>query len=511
MKNLITRRDFLKLAGLLPLSIATSSCMSSLPVQQTENSQNIIIIVFDAFSAHHISLYGYQRKTTPNISRLAGQAIVYHNHYAGGNYTTPGTASLLTGTLPWTHRAFQQGGPVDEYFVHRNIFSAFQNYYRVAYSHNLWVYAFLNQFKQALDKYIPLEEYLLGRDNFIPKLFRYDTDVATVAWNRIIQNYDDGYAYSLFLSDFYKDQEFGGSVNSKQYKELFPRGIPKNQHFPFLLEQAIDSTGEVLSNLRQPFLGYFHFWPPHDPYNTRKDFFHRFQNDGYQPVSKPLDIFGEDKVFPNVKSMEYDEFILYVDQEFGKFYDRLAASGLLENTWIILTSDHGELFERGVIGHSTPLLYEPVIRIPLLVFEPGRDTRLDIHTPTSAVDVLPTLLHVMGQPPADWTEGVVLPPFSNSASEHSRDVYVVEAKKNDNNKPLTTATTALIRDDYKIMYFSGYEELRGEDRIELYNLKNDPEEINDLYNTKRDIADNLLHNLKTKLAEVNKPFLQGIK
>ena len=78
--------------------------MSSLPVQQNESVQNIIIIVFDAFSAYHISLYGYQRETAPNISRLAERAIVYHNHYAGGNYTTPGTASLLTGAQPWPSR-----------------------------------------------------------------------------------------------------------------------------------------------------------------------------------------------------------------------------------------------------------------------------------------------------------------------------------------------------------------------------------------------------------------------
>ncbi len=511
MKKLITRRDFLKLAGLLPLSIATSSCMNSLPVQQNEKSQNVIIIVFDAFSAYHISLYGYQRETTPNISRLADQAIVYHNHYAGGNYTTPGTASLLTGTQPWTHRAFQQGSSVDESFVHKNIFSAFQNHYRVAYSHNLWVYTFLNQFKRALDKYIPLEEYLLGKDNFIPRSFRYDADVATVAWNRIIQNYDDGYAYSLFLSDFYKELEFGSSAKSAQYKELYPRGVPKTQHFPFLLEQAIDSIEELLSNLRQPFFGYFHFWPPHDPYNTHRDFFHRFENDGYQPASKPLDIFSESEVSSIVKSMEYDEFILYVDREFGKFYDRLAASGLLDNTWIILTSDHGEMFERGVIGHSTPLLYEPVIRIPLMIFEPGRKTRLDIHAPTSAIDILPTLLRVTGQPPSDWTEGDVMPPFSDSTLEENRDIYVLEAKKNEKNMPLTTATVALIKDNYKIMYFSGYEELEGGDRVELYNIENDPEEINDLYNSKRDTADELLHDLKTKLAEVNKPFLQVMK
>jgi arylsulfatase A-like enzyme len=395
---------------------------------------------------------------------------------------------------------------VDESFVQRNIFTAFQNHYRVSYSHNLWVYNFINQFRRALDKYIPLEEYLLERDIVIPKTFRYDADVATVAWNRIIQNGDDGYAYSLFLSGFYQQLELGGSDNVAQYKRLYPRGVPKNHHFPFLLEQAIDSIGEMLSHTRQPFLGYFHFWPPHDPYNTHRDFFQRFQNDSYKPISKPVDMFHENEFSSVFTLNEYDEFILYVDREFGKLYDRLSANGLLENTWIILTSDHGEMFERGVIGHITPLLYEPVIRIPLMIFEPGRKTRLDIHTPTSAVDVLPTLLHVTGQPPADWTEGVVLPPFSDSKSTENRNIYVLEAKKNGANAPLTTATTALIKDGYKVTYFFGYDELGGNDRIELYNIENDPEEMNDLYNTKRGTADDLLQNLQSKLTEVNKPY-----
>ena len=101
MKSQITRRDFLKLAGVLPLSIAAPRLVNSLaPVQQSGKPQNVIIVVFDAFSAYNISLYGYQRETTPNIARWAERAVVYHNHYAGGNFTTPGTASLLTGTFP---------------------------------------------------------------------------------------------------------------------------------------------------------------------------------------------------------------------------------------------------------------------------------------------------------------------------------------------------------------------------------------------------------------------------
>src|SRR3989304_4147872 len=91
----------------------------------------------------------------------------------------------------------------------------------------------------------------------------------------------------------------------------------------------------------------------------------------------------------------------------------LEGAGVLENTWVLLTSDHGELFERAIWQHTTPVLYQPVIRIPLLIFQPGRTTRLDVHTPTSAVDILPTLRHVTGSEPVSWSEGLVLPPFSN--------------------------------------------------------------------------------------------------
>src|SRR5512146_2607230 len=84
-----TRRDFLRLAGLLPLTVAAPRWTRQLSA--AGGQQNVIIVLFDAFAAHDISLYGYARTTTPNIARLAKHAVVYHNHYASGNFTTPGT------------------------------------------------------------------------------------------------------------------------------------------------------------------------------------------------------------------------------------------------------------------------------------------------------------------------------------------------------------------------------------------------------------------------------------
>ncbi len=102
----INRRDFLKLAGAISIgSLAPQFLFKSGLGNLIGNQQNVLIIILDAWSAHHLSLHGYPRETMPNLDKLTEKAIVYHNHYSAGNFTTPGTASLLSGVLPWTHRA----------------------------------------------------------------------------------------------------------------------------------------------------------------------------------------------------------------------------------------------------------------------------------------------------------------------------------------------------------------------------------------------------------------------
>jgi arylsulfatase A-like enzyme len=522
MNNQITRRDFLKLAGLLPISMAAPRFLGSLDVLggMQNSPQNVIVMVFDAWSAYHISLYGYQRETTPNIAKLADRAVVYHNHYAGGNFTTPGTASILTGSLPWSHRAFQPGGKVDEAFVEKNFFSAFENHYRITYSHNLWANIILRQFKSSLESYIPKGRYflteedadaqrgsLLSGSNVVQTLFGNDEDIALVSWARTMEKEQEGYAYSLFLSPLYTEyKNWYQETRFAELKKLFPRGLPKDDYDYFLLEQAIDGIGGLLVAAPQPFMGYFHFWPPHAPYNTHRDFVGRFSGDGFKAPTKPLDIFGDNG--PKTKnSTEYDEYILYVDREFGRFYDHLEQNGLLENTWLVLTSDHGELFERGIEGHRTPVLYDPVVHVPLLIFEPGRESRTDIYANTSAADLLPTLLHVTDQKPAAWTEGVALPPFASDENVQDRGVFVVQAERSEQFGPLNIATLVIRKGDYKLMYFFGYEELSptGE-RIELYNIKDDPDELNNLYGIEKGIGQELLDELKAKLEEMNLPY-----
>jgi len=315
---------------------------------------------------------------------------------------------------------------------------------------------------------------------------------------------DEGYSYSLLLSSLYNSFEPGWI---SQIAAGFPRGIPNIQGDNlFLLEDATDWLRANVAQWPRPYMAYAHFLPPHEPYNAPSEFVGAFAGDGVVPPRKPRDILAlGDKGIPR-KLTEYDEYILYVDQELGRVFAYLDAAGELDSTWVILTSDHGQLHERGVVGHTSPLLYEPGVRVPLFVFEPGRTSRLDVHTNTSAIDVLPTLLHVTGQPPASWAEGILLPPFG--PGDPSRAVISLYAEGNRPTDAITRVSAMQVQGDYKLQFYAGFQQLEKDaERVELYDLRTDPHELQDLYRQERQLGDTLLAALKEKLRQANAPYV----
>ena len=198
----MNRREFLKIVSAIPFGVAASKLWHPLKsVLHQSQPDNIIIIVFDAFSAYNISLYGYERRTTPKITRRAQRAIRYNNHFAGGNFTTPGTASLLTGVLPWTHRAINLKGSVLDRFMTQNVFSAFPAHYRMAYTHNPLANRILTQFEGEIDRLISRQSlYLESYDSLVSTLFKNDDDISSIGWIRNMKVNEEGVAYSLFLS-----------------------------------------------------------------------------------------------------------------------------------------------------------------------------------------------------------------------------------------------------------------------------------------------------------------------
>ncbi len=514
MRKTLSRREFLKLLAVLPPSVFASKFMQA-PVlpHQTPDAKNIIIIVFDALSAKNISLYGYKRNTMPNLSRIAEHATVYHNHFSGGNFTTPGVASLLTGTYPWTHRAVGLGTTIAEDRKRKNLFSAFSRYYRLAYSHNNFVNSLLRQIREDVD-YIKPQKDLFVRNNLaFDRLFPWDNDIASVTWERAAKRGTDGYSYSLFLSEIYERYT---QSQLKKLGEDFPRGITRiGEDDYFLLEDGINWVKGRVTRIQQPFIGYFHFLPPHRPYCPRRQYRGAFDKDdvGYL-INKPKHVFNQsgndNPISLNYQATQrqwYDEFILYSDSELGRLYDSLQGSGLLDNTWFIFTSDHGEMFERGIFGHRTPALFQPVVRVPLVIVEPGQRERRDIHALTSAVDLLPTLMRITDQQVPDWSEGEVLPPFSGSEPRPDRSVYAVEAKFSDPERPLNPASAMIVKANHKLAYYRGYEELGGMGTLfELYDLEADPEEMIDLYPSRPEMAVSLKDELLERFQQADKPF-----
>ncbi len=186
----------------------------------------------------------------------------------------------------------------------------------------------------------------------------------------------------------------------------------------------------------------------------------------------------------------------------GKILDYLEKTGRFDDSYVIFTSDHGEIFERGMRGHSTRLMYEPLIRVPLFISKPGQQTRRDVYTHTSTVDMLPSLLHIAGQPLPSWCEGAPLPEIGGKA-DTDRMVFSVDAKSNSVFEPLSKASFALYQGDYKLIHYLGYS---GTDKpFEFYNLQDDPEELEDLY-ALHPQAKQLQTILEEKLREVNQPF-----
>jgi arylsulfatase A-like enzyme len=479
------RRDFLKLASALAVGTLLRTWSNLKPRGRRQSGParpGIIVLLFDTLSARHLSLYGYPRATSPNLERLASRANVYHDHHAAANFTTPATASLLTGSYPWSHRAFQQAGLILRSLAERNLFQLIgEEYQRVAFAQNVWADVLLTQFQHSLDRRLRPTAFSEIDHVFYPEpIFAGDSLEAFRAFDEFLFQ-DLAIPGSLFGGLF--EKLITNSQYSRRLEEIkaeYPLGIPNLLKYKlyFLLNEVMDGVIAEIGRLQDPSLAYFHFYSPHEPYFSRREFVGLFE-DGWAPAPKPRHPLssGVPDAELGVHRREYDEYVANVDSEFGRAYDYLEQSGRLDDSYLIVTSDHGQLFERGVHGHVTSLLYEPLIHVPLIISAPGQSLRRDFHQRTSCVDLLPTLLQIAGQPQPARAEGILLPGFGG-ADQPGRAIYAIEAKANPARGPLERATLAMLQGDYKLIWYRGYP---GYDEIfELFDLSGDPEEREDL-------------------------------
>jgi choline-sulfatase len=506
----LSRRDFLKALGVLSAgSLAAASIPALTRLRAPSGRPNVVILVLDAMTARNLSVYGYARKTTPNLDRLASRATVYHSHYSAGNFTTPGTASMLTGLLPWTHRGINLGGLVHEQYVGHNIFSLLQgDYYTAAFTQNYFAEVLLGQFRHGIDRHIISSSYYEQLDR--PLLGKYFPNDPVPTYYGLDDFVFSGRSvpaapFFAFLSSL-----FGKGVSLEDTGEAgYPYGLPNNFFYSYRNDVAFAGVQQEIINLaaQSPFLAYFHMFSPHEPYRPRAEFVGKFPEIDV-PFKKPnkfstLDISRESIL---ARRTDYDEYVADVDSEIGKLVDDLTAAGVMDNTYFFITSDHGEMFERGEYGHITRFLYDAVIHTPLLVLAPGQTARVDVTAPTTSLDLLPTLLHLAGKPVPEGLGGRVLPELGGTA-DSERSIFTVEAKENSSFGPLIHGTISLIYGPYKLIHYTGYP--KKPEAFELYNLQDDPEEMKDLFEAETSTASLMKQELLDSLADANRPYLKN--
>ena len=197
----ISRRDFLKILSLSPVAALVRRMVGASRLTAGGNPPNIVILVFDAWSADHMSLHGYPRRTMPNVEQFAEKAVVYHRHYSAGTFTMPGTASLLTGLHPWSHRALTLGGEIDVRHREHQIFHVVSpTHSTLGYAQNEYADLLLFELARDLDQHVSIDSFSLARLlTYSSEVFRNDPQVAYASFeNDIFQN-GTGADGSLFV------------------------------------------------------------------------------------------------------------------------------------------------------------------------------------------------------------------------------------------------------------------------------------------------------------------------
>ncbi len=376
---------------------------------------NVILYVVDTLRADHMSVYGYQRPTTPRIDRWAESAYVFDNAYSTGTKTWEVIPVLFGSRFGLEHLQRQIRGITPP--VLAEVFS--QNGYRTA--------AF-----QANFLVLPGLGYARG---FEP--------------------------YEL-VTDHVSDDDGPGRTVAGTADQVQDRAL-----------EWIDRERE------RPFFLYLQTMDPHNPYRAPAGFAGRYATTDekiatyeeeigrlaarFDGSASPQEIAeAREVVLKYLDANRYDECIAYSDDAFGRFLDRLAERGLLRHTMVVLTADHGESlgdgpekdrYLHGVTAH------EEIVRVPLIVQLPGQETGRRVDDLVSLIDVAPTLVDAARLPIPKAFHGESL------FEERRRRAIAGQRREGDR------WVDAFLRD-------GRWKLIRGMTSNQVYDLREDPLELN---------------------------------
>lgn len=399
---------------------------------------NVLLISIDTLRADHLGCYGYERNTSPNIDELAAEGVLFKNHIAAAPSTLPSHASMLTSLNPSVHKA-----------------------------------EVITQI--ALGSKITTLAELLKREGFITAAF--------TGGGQLAKEYklDQGF-------DIYNDR--GGSVIDILNRTL--RWLDENKDQRFFL--------------------FFHTYETHHPYEPPPPYDRLFYPEYEGNLGRQIKAYILEQI--NDKSLEigpddlkhivaqYDGEIAFTDSRLKHLFIALKDWGLWEKTLIVFTSDHGEEFnEHGIVGWHSHTLYDELLKIPLIIKFPDSAFKgVIIEQQTRGIDILPTIMDILGFQKPDMIQGVSLLPLIKNPQIKMSLPALSEREGSELNKSLRS-------DNYKFhyeaskeddltkfekqlseMFFYKKDTYLDSNHKEFYAIKTDPEETENLYNSHRGLA-----------------------
>jgi len=404
---------------------------------------NVLLIVCDTLRADHLGCYGYFRETSPNIDRVAGEGVLFEEFYNAGAPTGPGFTCIYTGLYAIHHKFYE--------FLIPNI-------------------------RQVDDTIFTMPEVLRA------------VGYLTAAFDNLVTQLGRA-------KHFVRGYEF--YVNCGPYALDKPRELMAEQLNRRLIPWIRNYSDER-------FFLFVHYWDPHGPYNQppeyRKVFHHepgslsdlevREAPAGYKYVpgwGKADQIVQEEKTWRErgLSVDLYDGEIAYMDHAIGEIIEALEDEGVLDDTLVIVTSDHGEQLGQhyGSWGHAG--LHDTVTHLPLIMRYPKRLPKgARVKGFCQQIDVLPTILGLIGsQTDVLEIDGESIMPLLKN--ERIRDRVFMEH---------TSGQRAVRTDEWKLLDDEWARRLHRE--LELYNVKEDPMEAINLAQAEKEEAQELRESLR---------------
>jgi arylsulfatase len=443
---------------------------------------NILWICTDQQRLDTLGVYGNPFVKTPNIDRLAQNGVLFENCFGQSPVCTPSRASFLTGRYPRTTRCRQNGQsiPEDEVLVTKLLAEAG---YRCGLSGKLHI--------SACNPKISLETERRIDDGYEAFYWSHhpDADWPTNQYTNWLA--EQGLT---FKRTPYKGSRFVQTSMPAEYYQT-----------TWCVDRAIDFIKEA-SEANESWLFSLNVYDPHHAFSPPIDYLERYLSivdelplpnyaEGEldnKPIFQQMDhrgAYNQVKLYPFDQMTDDDHRLIkaaywamvdLIDEQVGRLLKLLQENGQLENTLVIMMTDHGEMLGDHGIYLKGPYFYEPAIHLPLIISWPGViETGRRDSTMVELVDIAPTLLEATGLPFYPGMQGHSLwstltgngTPQTLRSHVYSEYYNAMPWHKN----PIPFAT--MVRSDRnKLVDFHGL------GMGELYDLQEDPIERNNLWN-----------------------------